>query len=281
MNLYSRRKLYELIIDCNIDKFKFGGDAMERIKSLNRYQKCVLIFMVTMAMVFAVVYPIIISEVGFEYKNTILVPSKENDSTLYSGKIQGQQAHFTVSEDKTVIFQHGDRTYGPYTTKEDPTAIPKDEEMSEYMTGVELRQGEDILFRGGVLEIGDSYWMYNEDGTINNFGFSYVTGDGIERDENGNVIDSIEPSASTILKLMNDPKLTHKGEWSALFGAVFICVINALSILFADELFRWDLAFRIRNVDNAEPSDWEITGRYIGWTALTIMALVLFIVGLQ
>ena len=83
---------------------------------------------------------------------------------------------------------------------------------------------------------------------------------------------------STILELMNDPELTHKGEW---FGAVFICVLNTISILFADELFRWNLAFRIRNVDYAEPSDWEIAGRYIGWTVLTIMALVFFIIGLQ
>ena len=254
---------------------------MGKIKSLNCYQKGVLIFMITMTLVFAVIYPMTISQVGFEYKDTILVPSQENGSTVYSGKIQGQQAHFMVPEDKTIVFQYGDKTYGPYTVKEDPTAIPKDEEMQEYMTGVELRQGEDILFRGGVLETGDSYWLYNEDGTLDNFGFSYVTSDGIERDENGNVIDPIEPSASTILELMNDPELKHKGEWFAWFGAVFICVLNALSILFADELFRWNLAFQIRNVDNAEPSDWEIAERYIGWTVLTITALVLFIMGLQ
>ena len=67
----------------------------------------------------------------------------------------------------------------------------------------------------------------------------------------------------------------------AWFGAVFICILNALSIFFADELFRWNLAFQIRNVDHAEPSDWEIAGRYIGWTVMTIMALVIFITGLQ
>lgn len=77
---------------------------MEKIKSLNRYQKGVLIFMIAMALVFAVVYLKTISQVGFEYKNKILVPSQENGSTVYSGKIRGQQAHFTVSEDKTVIF---------------------------------------------------------------------------------------------------------------------------------------------------------------------------------
>ena len=254
---------------------------MNRIKNLNLLQKGLLIIMIMMALVFAVIYPKTISRVGFAYKDSILVPTVTNGNTVYSGEFMGKQAVFTVSKDKTVVFQHGDKIYGPYTAKEDPTAIPKDEEMAEYMTGMELRQGEDILFRGGVLEIGDSYWLYNEDGTLDNFGFSYVTSDGIERDENGNVIDPVEPSSSTILELMNDPELTHKGEWFAWFGAVFICVLNTISILFADELFRWNLAFRIRNVDHAEPSDWEIAGRYIGWTVMAIVPLVLFIMGLQ
>ena len=138
---------------------------MDKFKSLNRCQKGFLIFLIAMALVFAVVYPMTISKVGFEYKDTILVPRQENGSTVYSGKIQGQQARFTVSEDKTVVFQYGDKTYGPYTAKEDPTAIPRNEEMAEYMTGMELRQGEDILFRGGVWDTGDSCWLYNEDGT--------------------------------------------------------------------------------------------------------------------
>ena len=100
-------------------------------------------------------------------------------------------------------------------------------------------------------------------------------------DENGNVIDPMEPSAATILTLMGGPELTHKGEWLCWLGAVFLCVLNALSILFADELFRWNLKFRVRNADQAEPSDFEIAGRYTGWTLLTIAALVIFIMGLQ
>ncbi|MBQ8216933.1 MAG: hypothetical protein IJZ91_03115 [Oscillospiraceae bacterium] len=72
-----------------------------------------------------------------------------------------------------------------------------------------------------------------------------------------------------------------KGEWIAWFVAVLVCIFNGVSILYADELFRWNLAFQIRNVDKAEPSDWEIAGRYIGWTLVTVMALVIFIMGLQ
>lgn len=255
---------------------------MERVKNLNLYQKGILLLMLAMALVFAVIYPRTISKVGFEYNDVILVPTQANGNTVYSGKLQGQQASFTVSGRETVVFQYGDIVYGPYTVKEDPTAIPKDTDIRESMSGVEIREGNDILFRGGVMDRGDFYWLYNEDGTSYNMvGFTYVTGDGIERDENGNPVDRMKPSVSTIYKLTHKPELTHKGEWPAWFEAVFLCILNAVSVLFADELFRFHLSFQVRDTAQAEPSDWEIAGRYIGWTAITIAALVLFIIGLQ
>ena len=254
---------------------------MERIKDLNYCQKGIIIVMIIMTLIFAVIYPKTISKVGYRYNDVILVPTQENGNTVYSGKINGEQTQFTVSDDKTVMLQYGDKVYGPYTVKEDPTAIPKDEELNERMTGVEIYNDEKVLFRGGVVDFEDDYLFYNEDGTLETIGFIYVTGSGTEWDEEGNVIDKMEPSASTIYELVNDPELTHKGSAFGWLGAVFICILNVLSILFADELFRWGLLFRIRNVEDAEPSGLEIVGRYLGWTVMTIMAFGIFIVGLQ
>ena len=254
---------------------------MEKIKSLNRYQKGILLCMLVMSLLFAVIYPKTISKVGYWYNDVILVPIQENGNTVYSGKIQGKLAKFIVSNDNTVVFQYGNKSYGQYILKEDATAIPKDMELKEQMIGIEIRNGDEILFRGGVLDLGEYDWLYNEDGTLDNLGISYVASDGVERDGNGNVIDRMAPTAYTIYELLNVPQLTHKGVAIGWFGAVFICILNALSILFADELFRWNLLFRIRNAEDAEPSDWEIAGRYIGCTAMTIMAFVLFVMGLQ
>lgn len=253
---------------------------MERIKALNRYQKAVMIFMIVVALIFTVLYPLTISRVGFAYKTAILVPSRESGGTVYSGKLNWQLARFTVSEDKTVLFQYGDKTYGPYTAKYDPSAIPKDDEDAQYMTGVELRCGEDILFRGGVMDVGEFRWLYNEDGTPADVGI-YVEVDGVVWDENGDLIDPVEPSAGKILELMGGPELTHKGEWLGWLTGVAVCVLNALTVLFADELFRFGMAFRIQDADRAEPSDLEIAGRYVSWTVLAAAALAIFIVGLR
>ena len=190
---------------------------MERIKCLGRYQNGLLLIMVAMIIVFSMLYPITIARVGFAYKGAILVPNYENNSTVYSGKIQGKQANFTVDEDKTVLFQYDGKTYGPYTAKDDATAIPKDSELRDDMVGVELRQGEEILFRGGVLDYGDYLWLYNEDGSIENLDITVTTNYGTVMDENGNVIDPMEPSVITILDLMGEPELTHKGNWLAWF----------------------------------------------------------------
>ena len=162
---------------------------MERWKQLGKYQKAVLIFITAMSLMFVIVYSVTIHREGFAYQKNILVPSEENGSTMYSGKIKGEQARFTVSADKVVEFQHGDKIYGP--------------------------------------------------------------------------------------------ALTHKGEWYAWFCGVVVCFVTAISILFADELFRFNMAFQIRDAETAEPSEWQIAGRYISWTILPLMAMIIFIMGLQ
>lgn len=254
---------------------------MQRIKRLNNYQKGVIIAMVIMALLFAVIYPKTLARVGYRYHDAILVPQQEGGNTVYSGKIDGGQAQFIVSENKSVVLQYRDKTYGPYMIQENPTAIPKDEKFEDGIIGIEVFNGDKVLFRGGLVDYGDAYWLYNEDGTLYGFEFSYAPDYGLEVDQDGNEIDKMTPSAYTIYELLNQPKLTHKGDASAWFGAVFVCILNTLSILFADELFRWNLSFQIRNTEDAEPSDWEIAGRYMGWTVLAITALVIFITGLQ
>lgn len=256
---------------------------MERVKNLDRYPKAILLILSAMLVIFTAAYVIVSSRVGFEYRGTILRPTVEDGNTVYAGRIHGEDIRITVTPNKSVSFQYEDKTYGPYTAKKDTTAIPKDSEMAEYMTGVEIRQGDDVFFRGGVFTAGrenSDIILYDEDGSFSGLSISVSTGDGFMYDAEGNVIDQRVPTASTILHLMGDPELTSKGEWMAWFCGVFLSVVTALLILFADELFRHNLRFMIRNVEHAEPSDWEIASRYISWTVLPIMALVSYIMGL-
>lgn len=252
---------------------------MKRIKALNRYQKGILLLLIAMIVVFGVIYSAVSSRVGYLYNDVILLPSKENGNTVYSGTIQGQDCAFTVAADKTVTFRCGEKIYGPYTVKEYPSAIPKGDDFAHLMTGVEVREGNTVIFRGGIFEKG---WIaVNEDGTGANFAITSIDSYGNEIDLSGNRIDPIKPTILEILQLTDGPELTKKGEWQAWFMGIFLSVITGVSILFADEFFRWNLAFQISNAESAEPSDWEIASRHIGWTLMTLITLVIYITGLQ
>ena len=254
---------------------------MARIRQLDWYQRGILLLLLALALVFAVIYRVRIARVGFLYQDKIFVPSEENGVTVYSGKISGEPAQFTVSEDKAVLFHCGEKTYGPYTVTEDPTALPEVEIEREGMTGVEIREGEKLVFRGGFWQSGEAYWLRRQDGSMDLSVGVFVTGDGVMRDANGNAVDPLEPALCDILRLVYGPELTHKGSWLAWFGAVFISLLNTGSILYADELFRWNLSFQIQNAETTVPSEWEMMKRYLSWTVLTIMLLVIYIVGLR
>ena len=120
---------------------------MERIKNLDRYQKGILVVLLAMAIVFAGVYANITSRIGYLYNDQILEAGSENGNTVYRAVVSGEEWCFTVTPEKTVTFRCGDKTYGPYTAKEDPDAVPENHEFSKYMTGVEVRDEDWELLR--------------------------------------------------------------------------------------------------------------------------------------
>ena len=247
---------------------------MERFKTLDYRQKWIFLIMGVMVLVFTILYPVTLSRVGYSYRDAILVPHEAEGTTVYSGKIQGETASFTVTQDKTVTFQYGDFTYGPYTVKEDPQAAPESGDLADSLSGVEIWRQDSRLFRGGVQKLEQNGWLlYYENGEPYGLEIKITTG--------GNSATQMEPSLATILDLAMGPELTHKGHWLPWFLGILLCVVNAVSILYADELFRFWLSFRIESPELAEPTDLEITGRYFGWGAMLIGIFVVFVIGLS
>ena len=187
-----------------------------------------------------------------------------------------------MTAEKVVSFRCEDKFYGPYTAKEDPTAIPKEYMDSPNAVGVELRNNGNLMFRGVVLTNEPSgLRLINENGDLYGWSMIVTMSDGTQVDENGRTVDPWKPSAYTILELMGQPELTNKGEWPLYLLGVFFSVVSALTILFADELFRLSLVFTLRDWDRAEPSEFEIAGRYISWTIFPILILWIYFTGLR
>lgn len=254
----------------------------QKIKDLNWYQKGILLLLLVLIPVYAVIYHVSISRVGVLYNDKIFVPAEESGATVYSGRLDGKPAEITVTNDKTAVtFRCGDPVYGPYTIEEDPSALADIEFCPSDMRGVALYDGETLLFRGGFWPSGEFTQLYRADGSPDLQMGLYAVENGVWKDADGNVVDPMKPDAADILRIALAPELTHKGDWLVWFGAVCISLLNAATILYADELFRWNLSFQIRNTEDVEPSEWEMLSRYLGWAVLTILAFVVYILGLK
>lgn len=245
----------------------------------DRLKKILPIILIVIVAVFSVLYFFIGRQYGVEYQDTLYFPGSEGDTTVYSAKVDGQPASFTIEKD-TVTYRWGDTVYGPYTIRKDSSAAPGGEWEYLDLIGVEIREGDSILFRGGYTE--DLLLFIPEDGKpdSNSFRITYSV-NGVEHDADGNVVDPHRPTPSTIIRFSQLPKAdAHRGSLMYWFFGLLTAGIAALLIRFDDTLFRWGLYFRIRNPEHAEPSDWEIFSRIFSWIAFTLLSLGLFIAGL-
>ena len=61
---------------------------------------------------------------------------------------------------------------------------------------------------------------------------------------------------------------------------VLLCIVNAASVLYADEMFRWKIRTRVAEPEKAIPSKTELASRWVGWILCTAVSVLLFILGL-
>ena len=251
---------------------------MNRFHELPRWQKGLILALGAMALVFLVLYAVVSSRVGFLYRDSILLPLEEPGATVYTGTLRGEECTIHVTEDRAITFLFGSKTYGPYTVKEDPTAIPPGRHPST--KGYEVRRDNEILFRGCLSRGSGISLLYKEDGEPL-FEISVSADSGIITDVDGNVIDPMEPSIYTLLELVEGPELTRKGHWGVYFLGLLFSVICVASIFFADELFRFRLSFYVDDPYQVDPSDWALIGRHATWIMIALLVLTFYFTGLR
>ena len=92
-------------------------------------------------------------------------------------------------------------------------------------------------------------------------------------DEEGNV-QSVSPAPFPV-QSKPDPA-PSPGDILFLLLGLFTNAVCALSLLFEDQLFRWQLSFRVADPGSAEPSEWEMFNRWAGWITLTAVAFLAY-----
>ena len=224
---------------------------------------------------FAIATAVAAGRMGLEYDGGLLYPRTEGDVTWYEGRVDGEDAAFSVTPGGTVEYRWGEYVYGPYQVVEDPSALP--EGFSG--TGVEIRQGDQVLFRG----CHQSGRLFDEDGELVWDTGSYAfTNDAILDLETGREVsrqEYHEPSLSSVVRVALGPELTRRGSVGLYLAVTFLALLNIVQILFPEALFKLSLLGHIRSadIDDAEPSSFYIAMEHIEWVVLAGVCLVVYL----
>ena len=120
-----------------------------------------------------------------------------------------------------------------------------DSYVPEGLMGVEVRQGDTVLFRGGWDPDPDMTWfsLYDESGNeLSGLSFSATMGDGTMIGPDGEIItprEQHEPTAAGLLRVALAPELVHRGSWRIYALVTLLAAAGMGYILFYRELFYW------------------------------------------
>ena len=73
-----------------------------------------------------------------------------------------------------------------------------------------------------------------------------------------------------------EPALTHRGSMGFYLTATLLALFTIIPICFPHLCFRLTLLGRVRNIDDAEPSDFYIAMERVEWVVIASVCLVLY-----
>lgn len=214
------------------------------------------------------------------YRDGHLRYEQQGEAAVYSGRVEGRQVKYVVSPGPTVEFWLDGALDSAYTITEDPTAIPEADKApmfgnSEDLVGIEIRKDGGVWFRGAYPAWGaysSYYWLVDENGRSDSLDSITIVGTSTPPPDPA-------PTPKNILTMANGPEVSRRGHAEFILLGLLVGATCLVTLLFEDQLFRWNLSFQIQNPYGAEPSDWELFGRWVGWVAMTGVALLCFTLG--
>ena len=249
----------------------------ERWKEMSLFRKTLLVLMAAMVLGFGIATPIVTSVRGIAYEDGFLGMEETGENVWYSGRLDGENAEFIVYPSGTVEYRWGEYTYGPYQVVEAASASPEGQWSG--LPGIEIRRGDEVLFRGGYVE-GSWFMLVQEDGEpLDLVTIRAYTSTGEVIGENGRSISEEElhePSLSSLAKLVLAPEVTNRGSVGLYFLVTLLAAFNMVQICFPDMMFRLSLWGHVRNVEAAEPSDFYVAMEHLEWMVLAVVCFALY-----
>lgn len=244
----------------------------KRWQEMDWGRRVILLAQPVMFVLLLIVFLILGQQQVTAYGDAYLRYQQQGETAVYSGRVDGYDVRYAVPSGQVVEFWLNGALDSTYTITEDPTAIPQTEDTAsfspDFFTGIEIKKDGAVWFRGAYSPT-SSFWLLDEAG--NNLAISITFG--TETSEP-------EPTPGDILRFANGPAVPRRGEGLLLLLGLLFSVVCIVSLLFEEQLFRWHLSFRVQDPYGAEPSEWELFGRWVGWISLTGLELFCYIAGI-
>lgn len=203
---------------------------------------------------------------------------REGNASIHSN--EGRKTVYAVTPTDAGGFRvecrMGEETFGPYQVEPLPLADLSTRVLAFFPDGgmeiTNLATGE-LLFRGGYSRSSAGYAFLldeNKEGEAGSI-LDYAP----PRPEKGPGCDDLYH-----FTFGAEESMTRRADWLYFFCALLFAAFNAVSLLYAEELFTFRMSFLVADPKGVEPSEWELLGRRAGWVLFLAVEVVLFFAGL-
>ena len=238
------------------------------------FRRILLLLMAAEILIFTAATAAAVSRPGLAFGDALLLPREEGDVTWYEGTADGQPAALSVAADGTAAYRWGEEVYGPYRVVRDPSAAPEGFRAED---GIEVRLGDEVLFRGCFLRDAGGIPLIDENGDPL-WSLYASTYDGTPGAEDPSTPRARhEPELEELIRAVLAPELVHRGDMGFCLLTHLLTLLNMAQILFPEAMFRFSLWGHVRNREQAEPSDWYLFTTRLSWVIIAILCLVLYI----
>lgn len=249
----------------------------ERWEEMSRGRRIILLIHPVLLILSVILHLTLGQQQVVSYRDRYLRYEQQGAAAVYSGRAEGFNVKYAASSDSVVEFWLDGELDSTYTVTEDPTAIPGTSEAAalggpENLTGIEIRKGDEVWFRGAYPTYYSYYWLLDENGRGDPSDSIVIVGDSLPAPDPA-------PTPRDVLSFARGPEISARGRPEFILWGLLLSAICLATLLFEEQLFRWDLHFRVRDPYGAEPSDWELFSRWAGWAALTGVALLTYVLG--
>lgn len=231
-----------------------------------RLQKIVLLILAAMILLFGVMNVVSLFRKGVTFEGTLLRIQTEEDCTVYSGKIYGDEVSVIVRPaESQVEYVLGNRIHDVYTV-EYPKGLIRTEYGSVY--GIRILKNDKILFEGGYDPQQEFALWFDQNGEWDPG--IYVTygasGGGLSAPE--------ELTRGNVMYFLNGPDIVHRGSIGLYLLLVLITLLVMLDVAYPLVLFRLEHCCDVRD---PEPSDFYLGMQRVGWGIYPFLLLAGYI----